>query len=253
MVLQQRYGLGLSVRSYAEGTFDDPRLADDAALEGESPSLTLAQRPHDLEALDRGVGRPKPSTPERCWLTTTASRPREERVLRMRFGIGTKSEYTLDEIGLQFSVTRERIRQIEAKALRKLKHPSRARAAHLPRPVGARLGDCGPHPAGRTRLRRPARLPRKGQASHAGRLDAAAQTATATGPNGAASTHPAAVRGTSTINANQAATPRALRHGKERVDLPVDEAQGGGLHSRPAIAVDPLLSATTTRSREWTL
>ena len=46
---------------------------------------------------------------------------------------------------------------------------------------------------------------------------------------------------------------RGLRHGKERVDLPVDEAQGGGLHSRPAIAVDPLLSATTTRSREWTL
>ena len=46
----------------------------------------------------------------------------------MRFGIGTKSDHTLDEIGLQFSVTRERIRQIEAKALRKLKHPSRARA-----------------------------------------------------------------------------------------------------------------------------
>ena len=57
MVLQQRHGLGQSARSYAEGTLDDPRLADDAALEGESPSLTLAQRPHDLEALDRGVGR----------------------------------------------------------------------------------------------------------------------------------------------------------------------------------------------------
>ncbi|MDE0049722.1 MAG: sigma-70 family RNA polymerase sigma factor, partial [Rhodospirillales bacterium] len=53
--------------------------------------------------------------------------PREERVLRMRFGIGIESDHTLDEVGQQFSVTRERIRQIEAKALRKLKHPSRAR------------------------------------------------------------------------------------------------------------------------------
>ncbi len=53
--------------------------------------------------------------------------PREERVLRMRFGIGTNTEHTLEEVGLQFSVTRERIRQIEAKALRKLKHPSRSR------------------------------------------------------------------------------------------------------------------------------
>ncbi len=53
--------------------------------------------------------------------------PREERVLRMRFGIGMNSDHTLEEVGRQFSVTRERIRQIEAKALRKLKHPSRSR------------------------------------------------------------------------------------------------------------------------------
>jgi RNA polymerase primary sigma factor len=53
--------------------------------------------------------------------------PREERVLRMRFGIGMNKGHTLEEVGLQFSVTRERIRQIEAKALRKLKHPSRSR------------------------------------------------------------------------------------------------------------------------------
>ncbi len=53
--------------------------------------------------------------------------PREERVLRMRFGIGMNKDHTLEEVGLQFSVTRERIRQIEAKALRKLKHPSRSR------------------------------------------------------------------------------------------------------------------------------
>ncbi|WP_365889190.1 RNA polymerase sigma factor RpoD [Desulfuromonas sp.] len=53
--------------------------------------------------------------------------PREEKVLRMRFGIGEKSDHTLEEVGQDFSVTRERIRQIEAKALRKLRHPSRAR------------------------------------------------------------------------------------------------------------------------------
>jgi RNA polymerase primary sigma factor len=53
--------------------------------------------------------------------------PREEKVLRMRFGIGEKSDHTLEEVGRDFSVTRERIRQIEAKALRKLRHPSRAK------------------------------------------------------------------------------------------------------------------------------
>ena len=53
--------------------------------------------------------------------------PREEKVLRMRFGIGEKSDHTLEEVGRDFQVTRERIRQIEAKALRKLRHPSRAK------------------------------------------------------------------------------------------------------------------------------
>ena len=52
--------------------------------------------------------------------------PREERIIRMRFGIGMNSDHTLEEVGQQFSVTRERIRQIEAKAIRKLKHPSRS-------------------------------------------------------------------------------------------------------------------------------
>jgi DNA-directed RNA polymerase sigma subunit (sigma70/sigma32) len=52
---------------------------------------------------------------------------RPKRVLRMRFGIGMNTDHTLEEVGQQFSVTRERIRQIEAKALRKLKHPSRSR------------------------------------------------------------------------------------------------------------------------------
>jgi RNA polymerase primary sigma factor len=53
--------------------------------------------------------------------------PREERIVRMRFGIGISSDHTLEQVGQQFSVTRERIRQIEAKALRKLKHPTRSR------------------------------------------------------------------------------------------------------------------------------
>ena len=61
----------------------------------------------------------------RCVLTTLT--PREEKVLRMRFGIGEKADHTLEEVGRDFSVTRERIRQIEAKALRKLRHPSRSR------------------------------------------------------------------------------------------------------------------------------
>ena len=55
--------------------------------------------------------------------------PREEKVLRMRFGIGEKSDHTLEEVGQDFEVTRERIRQIEAKALRKLRHPSPVEAA----------------------------------------------------------------------------------------------------------------------------
>jgi RNA polymerase primary sigma factor len=59
--------------------------------------------------------------------TLASLTPSEERIIRMRFGIGMNSDHTLEEVGHQFSVTRERIRQIEAKALRKLKHPSRSR------------------------------------------------------------------------------------------------------------------------------
>ncbi|MEM6604011.1 MAG: RNA polymerase sigma factor RpoD [Pseudomonadota bacterium] len=64
---------------------------------------------------------------ETCTRVLSSLTPREERVLRMRFGIGMNTDHTLEEVGQQFSVTRERIRQIEAKALRKLKHPSRSR------------------------------------------------------------------------------------------------------------------------------
>jgi len=59
--------------------------------------------------------------------TLASLTPREERIIRMRFGIGMNTDHTLEEVGQQFSVTRERIRQIEAKALRKLRHPSRSR------------------------------------------------------------------------------------------------------------------------------
>jgi RNA polymerase primary sigma factor len=59
--------------------------------------------------------------------TLASLTPRDERVLRMRFGIGMNTDHTLEEVGQQFSVTRERIRQIEAKALMKHKHPSRSR------------------------------------------------------------------------------------------------------------------------------
>jgi len=64
---------------------------------------------------------------ETCTKILSSLTPREERVLRMRFGIGMNTDHTLEEVGQQFNVTRERIRQIEAKALRKLKHPSRSR------------------------------------------------------------------------------------------------------------------------------
>lgn len=64
---------------------------------------------------------------ETCTRILSSLTPREERVLRMRFGIGMNTDHTLEEVGKQFNVTRERIRQIEAKALRKLKHPSRSR------------------------------------------------------------------------------------------------------------------------------
>ncbi|PZM10512.1 RNA polymerase sigma factor RpoD [Rhizobium tubonense] len=77
-----------------------------------------------VNSLDAAVLSNLRQTTTRVLATLT---PREERVLRMRFGIGMNTDHTLEEVGLQFSVTRERIRQIEAKALRKLKHPSRSR------------------------------------------------------------------------------------------------------------------------------
>jgi RNA polymerase primary sigma factor len=80
---------------------------------------------------DKGVTSPQQGVIDRCLSDETRKvlktlTPREEKVLRLRFGIGEKSEHTLEEVGKDFSVTRERIRQIEAKALKKLRHPSRA-------------------------------------------------------------------------------------------------------------------------------
>ena len=77
-----------------------------------------------LNPLDQAV---KSNLSEATTKILSTLTPREERVLRMRFGVGMNTDHTLEEVGLQFSVTRERIRQIEAKALRKLKHPSRSK------------------------------------------------------------------------------------------------------------------------------
>ncbi|MCY4554953.1 MAG: RNA polymerase sigma factor RpoD [Chloroflexi bacterium] len=97
-------------------------------LGGDDGDLRLGDLIEDEDAvqpLDAAIGSDLRDTMSRILGTLT---PREERVLRMRFGIGTKSDHTLAEVGQQFSVTRERIRQIEARALRRLKLPPRARA-----------------------------------------------------------------------------------------------------------------------------
>ena len=96
-------------------------------LGGDDGDLRLGDLIEDEDAvrpLDAAIGSDLRDTMSRVLGTLT---PREERVLRMRFGIGTKSDHTLGEVGRQFSVTRERIRQIEAGALRKMKKPARAR------------------------------------------------------------------------------------------------------------------------------
>ena len=86
--------------------------------------LANAARYESLQPDDAAVQTALKNTTTKVLASLT---PREERVLRMRFGVGMNTDHTLEEVGLQFSVTRERIRQIEAKALRKLKHPSRSK------------------------------------------------------------------------------------------------------------------------------
>jgi RNA polymerase primary sigma factor len=93
--------------------------------DGDSSVGDFIEDKNAILPLDAAVQANLRETTTRVLATLT---PREERVLRMRFGIGMNTDHTLEEVGVQFSVTRERIRQIEAKALRKLKHPSRSRA-----------------------------------------------------------------------------------------------------------------------------
>ena len=88
------------------------------------PSVRLHRGQAGGDTVGRGVQSEPAEQTKKVLATLT---PREEQVLRMRFGIGEKSDHTLEEVGHEFAVTRERIRQIEAKALRKLRHPSRSK------------------------------------------------------------------------------------------------------------------------------
>src|ERR1700674_3447409 len=92
--------------------------------EGDSQLGDLIEDKNAILPIDAAIQSNLRDTTTRVLASLT---PREERIVRMRFGIGINSDHTLEEVGLQFSLTRERIRQIEAKALRKLKHPGRSR------------------------------------------------------------------------------------------------------------------------------
>jgi RNA polymerase primary sigma factor len=92
--------------------------------EGDSQLGDLIEDKNAILPIDAAIQSNLRDTTTRVLASLT---PREERIVRMRFGLGMNSDHTLEEVGKQFSVTRERIRQIEAKALRKLKHPSRSR------------------------------------------------------------------------------------------------------------------------------
>ena len=94
---------------------------------GDEEDSSLGDFIEDTKALDTMDQAIKSNLSEATTKILSTLTPREERVLRMRFGVGMNTDHTLEEVGLQFSVTRERIRQIEAKALRKLKHPSRSK------------------------------------------------------------------------------------------------------------------------------
>ena len=94
---------------------------------GDEEDSSLGDFIEDTKALDPMDQAIKSNLGEATTKILSTLTPREERVLRIRFGVGMNTDHTLEEVGLQFSVTRERIRQIEAKALRKLKHPSRSK------------------------------------------------------------------------------------------------------------------------------
>ena len=92
--------------------------------EGDSQLGDLIEDKNAILPIDAAIQSNLRDTTTRVLASLT---PREERILRMRFGLGMNSDHTMEEVGQQFSLTRERIRQIEAKALRKLKHPNRSR------------------------------------------------------------------------------------------------------------------------------
>ena len=94
---------------------------------GEEEDSHLGDFIEDVSTVDPSDAVINVNLKEQCSKVLTTLTPREEKVLRMRFGVGDGSEHTLEEVGKTFAVTRERIRQIEAKALRKLRHPSRSR------------------------------------------------------------------------------------------------------------------------------
>jgi RNA polymerase primary sigma factor len=92
--------------------------------EGDSHLGDLIEDKNAIQPIDAMI---QSNLRETTTLVLASLTPREERIVRMRFGLGMNSDHTLEEVGQQFSVTRERIRQIEAKAIRKLKHPSRSK------------------------------------------------------------------------------------------------------------------------------
>ncbi len=119
--------LGMPLEKVAQGSQDrqGAAVAGDAGRDEEDSHLgDFIEDKNAILPIDAAIQSNLRETTTRVLASLT---PREERVLRMRFGIGMNTDHTLEEVGQQFSVTRERIRQIEAKALRKLKHPSRSR------------------------------------------------------------------------------------------------------------------------------
>ena len=92
--------------------------------EGDSQLGDLIEDKNAILPIDAAIQSNLRDTTTRVLASLT---PREERIVRMRFGLGMNNDHTLEEVGKRFSLTRERIRQIEARALRKLKHPSRSR------------------------------------------------------------------------------------------------------------------------------
>jgi RNA polymerase primary sigma factor len=123
--LAKKLGMPLEkVRSILKIAKEPLSLETPIGEEGESNLGDSIEDKNAIQPIDAMIRSNLRETTTRVLASLT---PREERIVRMRFGLGLNSDHTLEEVGQQFSVTRERIRQIEAKALRKLKHPSRAR------------------------------------------------------------------------------------------------------------------------------